>query len=192
MQPLVFSFISKSLLSGSSSLKNPAIYQKFHLSAINMALKVGDSIPDANLDENTPQTKVNIANEIKGKKVIIFAVPGAFTPGCSNSHLPSFLEKEQEFKTQKGINEIICVAVNDAFVHSAWGEHQKATGKIRFLADPNLEFTKKIGMERDIPPLGGLRSKRYAMVVEDGKVTQLNVEADGTGLQCSLAQHLKL
>lgn len=91
-----------------------------------------------------------------------------------------------------GIGEIVCVSVNDPFVLSAWGKEHNATGKIRMLADPAAAFTKKVDLAVDLPPLGGLRSKRYSMVVENGVVKQLNVEPDGTGLSCSLADKLKV
>lgn len=191
MQSIAFR-LSSSLLRGSRlPFKAPLLVSQFHLSAITMAVKVGDSLPEALLHEHTPQTKVNLLEEIKDKKVLIFAVPGAFTPGCSVTHLPGYLEREKELKS-KGIDEIFCLAVNDAFVMDAWCEKNQAEGKIRFLADPNAEFTKKLGLETEIPVLGGFRSKRYAMVVDHGKITQLNIEPDGTGLTCSLAEHIKI
>lgn len=182
---------SNVLRGSNSAFKAPLCANRFHLSATNMSVKVGDTLPDALLHENTPQTKIQIADAIKGKKVIIFGVPGAFTPGCSVTHLPGYLAKEKDLKA-KGIHEIFCIAVNDAFVMEAWCRKNNAEGKIRFLADPNLEFTKKLGVEHEIPVLGGWRSKRYSMVVDDGKITQLNIEPDGTGLTCSLVDELKL
>uniref|UniRef100_A0A8D8LFH5 Peroxiredoxin-5 n=2 Tax=Cacopsylla melanoneura TaxID=428564 RepID=A0A8D8LFH5_9HEMI len=190
MQSVTFR-LATALKISSVPFRTPVKFNTFHLSAVNMAVKVGDSLPSAELHEDTPQTKINIAEEVKGKKVIIFGVPGAFTPGCSATHLPGYLEKAAELK-KKGISEIFCVAVNDAFVMKAWGDHNKAEGKVRFLADPNLEFAKKLGVEHEIPVLGGWRSKRYSMVVDDGKITQLNIEPDGTGLSCSLAEGLKI
>lgn len=124
------------------------------------------------------------------KKIIVFAVPGAFTPGCSKTHVPGFVQKADELK-KSGIAEIVCVSVNDPFVMSAWGKDQNASGKVRMLADPAAAFTKAANLSIDLPPLGGVRSKRYSMVVENGVVKSLNVEPDGTGLSCSLADKIK-
>ncbi|XP_068205737.1 peroxiredoxin-5, mitochondrial [Palaemon carinicauda] len=154
-----------------------------------MSIKVGDEIPSVDLYEETPANTVNLRDVSAGRKVLVFAVPGAFTPGCSKTHLPGYIKQAEELKS-KGINEIICVAVNDPFVMNAWGENNKVSNKIRMLADTNAEFTKAIGLEQELAVLGGLRSKRYSMVVEDGKVTQLNVEPDGKGLTCSLAENM--
>nr|AGJ03548.1 peroxiredoxin-5 [Palaemon carinicauda] len=154
-----------------------------------MSIKVGDEIPSVDLYEETPANTVNLRDVSAGRKVLVFAVPGAFTPGCSKTHLPGYIKQAEEPKS-KGINEIICVAVNDPFVMNAWGENNKVSNKIRMLADTNAEFTKAIGLEQELAVLGGLRSKRYSMVVEDGKVTQLNVEPDGKGLTCSLAENM--
>lgn len=124
------------------------------------------------------------------KKIIVFAVPGAFTPGCSKTHVPGYVQKADELK-KSGIAEIVCVSVNDPFVMSAWGKDQNAGGKVRMLADPAAAFTKAVNLSIDLPPLGGVRSKRYSMVVENGVVKSLNVEPDGTGLSCSLADKIK-
>lgn len=155
-----------------------------------MPVQVGDKIPDVDLYENTPANKVNLAELSAGKRVILFGVPGAFTPGCSKTHLPGYLADEERFK-QQGIAEIFCVSVNDPFVMAAWGEAHKVTGKIRMLADTTGAFTKQLGLEQDLPPLGGLRSKRFSMVIDDTFITALNVEPDGTGLSCSLAKNIK-
>lgn len=141
--------------------------------------------------EDSPANKVNIAELSKGKKVVLFAVPGAFTPGCSKTHLPGYVQKADELKGS-GVSEIVCVSVNDPFVMSAWAKDQQAAGKVRMLADATGAFTKAVDLGLELPPLGGFRSKRYSMVIEDSKVTALNVEADGTGLSCSLADKLKL
>jgi len=154
-------------------------------------IKEGDSVPSVDLYEDSPANKVNLADLCAGKKVIIFAVPGAYTPGCSKTHLPGYVEKAADLKAN-GIGEIVCVSVNDPFVLSAWGKEHNATGKIRMLADPAAAFTKKVELGVDLPPLGGLRSKRYSMVVENGVVKKLNVEPDGTGLSCSLADKLNV
>jgi len=154
-------------------------------------IKEGDKIPSFDLFEDSPANKVNIAELCAGKKVVIFAVPGAFTPGCSKTHLPGYLEQSDALKT-KGVSEIICISVNDPFVMSAWGKQNDAGGKIRMLADPVAAFTKQIDLAVDLPPLGGLRSKRYSMVVDNGIIKQLNVEPDNTGLSCSLANKLNV
>ncbi len=154
-----------------------------------MTIQIGDSLPSAALNESSPGTTVDPAEEFASGRVIIFAVPGAFTPGCSNTHLPGYINDFDAIKA-KGIDQIACVAVNDAFVMNAWGEAHGATGKIRMLADPQAEFTKALGLDVDAAALGGVRSKRYAMVLEDGKVTQLEVEPGGFGLTCSLSESI--
>lgn len=151
-----------------------------------MSLKVGDSLPSVDLYEGTPGGKVNIVDLFGEKKGIIFAVPGAFTPGCSKTHLPGYISEWDEIKN-KGVEVVACVSVNDPFVMAAWGTQHGADGKIRMLADTNAEFTKAIGMSLNLPPLGGIRSKRYALLVNGGKVVAINEEPDGTGLTCSLA-----
>ena len=154
-----------------------------------MAIKSGDALPmDLKLKEmgaKGPQD-VSVADVFKGKKVVLFAVPGAFTPTCSLKHLPGFVEKAEEIR-KKGVDEIACLSVNDAFVMGAWGEQQKATGKVRMLADGNGDFTKAIGLQLDGSGFGmGSRSQRYAMIVDDGKVKELLVEK-GPGLDVSSA-----
>lgn len=154
-----------------------------------MSIQKGDSLPHATLHEGSPANKLDPA-EIFGKgRHVIFAVPGAFTPGCSKTHLPGYVADRAAFAA-KGIDSVNCIGVNDAFVMAAWGEAGGATGKIRMLADPSAEFTKAVGLDVFSANLGGTRSKRYAMVVEDGKVTHLDVEPDGFGLTCSLAPSL--
>ncbi|KAL1139799.1 hypothetical protein AAG570_006776 [Ranatra chinensis] len=156
-----------------------------------MPIQVGDQIPDVDLFENTPATKVNMKTLCTGKKVVLFAVPGAFTPGCSKTHLPGYVKDADSIKG-KGVSEIVCVAVNDPFVMSAWGRDQKTDGKVRMLADPSAAFTKALELQTDLPPLGGVRSKRYSMLIDNGIVKELNVEPDGTGLSCSLSTNLKV
>nr|AFZ78682.1 peroxiredoxin-like protein [Coptotermes formosanus] len=163
----------------------------FSTSLSRMVLQVGDKLPSVELCENTPTNKVNISDLTKGKKVVIFAVPGAFTPGCSKTHLPGYVGKADELK-QKGVHEIVCISVNDPFVMEAWGKKHEVEGKIRMLADPSAAFTKAVDLTTDLPPLGGIQSKRYSMVVEDGIVKSVNVEPDGTGLTCSLAEKINL
>ena len=144
-----------------------------------MSIEVGQSIPAGELHEGTPGTKHDPAALFASGKHVLFAVPGAFTPGCSKTHLPGYVEAADALRA-KGVASINCLGVNDAFVMGAWGEAHGAAGKVRMLADPAGAFTKA-------PVLGGLRSKRYAMVIVDGKVTDLQVEPDGFGLSCSLA-----
>lgn len=105
--------------------------------------------------------------------------------------MPGYVQKAGDLKSS-GVSEIVCVSVNDPFVLSAWGKEHNVAGKVRMLADPSAAFTKLVDLAVDLPPLGGLRSKRYSMIVEDGVVKQLNVEPDGTGLSCSLADKLKV
>ncbi|XP_014236986.1 peroxiredoxin-5, mitochondrial [Trichogramma pretiosum] len=155
-----------------------------------MVIAVGDKLPAVDLFEDTPANKVNLAQLSAGKKILIFAVPGAFTPGCSKTHLPGYVERANELKS-KGYNEIFCIGVNDPFVMAAWGKDHNAEGKVRMLADPSAAFTDACDLSVDLAVLGGKRSKRYSMVVEDGTVTELNVEPDNTGLSCSLADKIK-
>ncbi|WP_158965285.1 peroxiredoxin [Chachezhania sediminis] len=144
-----------------------------------MTITTGDTLPEATLiafGEGGPEP-VSITERTKGRKVVIFAVPGAFTPTCSVAHVPSFIRTKDQFDA-KGVDEIICVSVNDPFVMKAWGESTGATeAGITMLADPLSTFTKAIGLDFDAPPAGLMgRSKRYAMLVDDGKVTVLNLE----------------
>ncbi|XP_014214768.1 peroxiredoxin-5, mitochondrial [Copidosoma floridanum] len=165
-------------------------HRSFHATSSNMVISVGDKLPSVDLYEDTPTNKVNLAELSADKKIIIFAVPGAFTPGCSKTHLPGYVQKADELKC-KGYNDIVCVSINDPFVMSAWGKDQNAEGKVRMLADPTGAFTDAVDLAVDLPVLGGKRSKRYSMIVENGKVTELNVEPDNTGLSCSLADKIK-
>ncbi|XP_019868775.1 peroxiredoxin-5, mitochondrial [Aethina tumida] len=153
--------------------------------------KIGDAIPNVDLFEDVPTNKVNLAELSKNKKIIVFAVPGAFTPGCSKTHLPGYVEKADELKAQ-GISEIVCVSVNDPFVMAAWAKDQNTTGKVRLLADPQAQLAKALNLTVDIAPLGGVRSKRYSLVAENGIIKSLQVEPDGTGLSCSLADKIKV
>ncbi|HYD46725.1 MAG TPA: peroxiredoxin, partial [Terriglobales bacterium] len=129
---------------------------------------------------------VALGDLVQGKRVVLFAVPGAFTPTCSMKHLPGFVEKAGELRS-KGVDEILCVSVNDAFVMGAWGQANNAGGKVRMLADGNGELTKAVGLELDASGFGmGQRSQRYAMVINDGKVEKLFLEP-GPGLSVSSA-----
>jgi peroxiredoxin len=155
-----------------------------------MAIKVGDALPaDIKLKEmgDAGPKDISLGELTKGKRVVLFAVPGAFTPTCSMKHLPGFVEQAAAIRA-KGVDEIACVSVNDAFVMGAWGKDQKAGGKVRMLADGNGELTKALGLEMDASGFGmGVRSKRYAMIVKDGKVEELLVEP-GPGLSASSAE----
>ena len=146
-----------------------------------MALNNGDKLPQATLMTMKGEAPGPISTDevFKGKKVVLFSVPGAFTPTCSKKHLPGYLEKYDEFK-QKGVDTIACLAVNDAFVMDAWSKAQGADGKVLMLSDGNGEFTKKLGLEMDASKYGmGTRGKRFSAIVEDGVVKELNVEAPG-------------
>src|SRR5262245_50155193 len=154
-----------------------------------MAIKAGDKLPtDIKLKEMDGGPKdVTTGDIFKGRKVVLFAVPGAFTPTCSMKHLPGFVEQASAIKA-KGVDEIVCVSVNDAFVMGAWGDASHAKGKVRMLADGNGEFTKALGLSLDASGFGmGQRSQRYAMIVKDGRVEQLLVEP-GPGLKASSAE----
>jgi len=154
-----------------------------------MTIKVGDQIPSMKLMMGTPEgPKETSTDEIfKGKKVVLFAVPGAFTPTCSAKHLPSFVLNADAIKA-KGVDTIACIAVNDVFVMSAWGKDQSCDGKVVMLADGSAAFTKAIGLELDLIGRGmGTRSQRYALIAEDGKVKHLAVEAPG-GFEVSKAE----
>ena len=144
-----------------------------------MAISVGDSLPEVTLVKIGAEgpEPVALADKLKGRKVALFAVPGAFTPTCHSAHVPSFIRTKEQF-IAKGVDEIICVSVNDPFVMKAWGETTGAAAAgITMLADAESTFTSGIGMNFDAPPVGLMaRSKRYAMMVEDGKVTVLQAE----------------
>jgi peroxiredoxin len=152
-----------------------------------MAIKVGDRLPDGKLTESIefdaacplPPKDVIVADAAKGKKIAIFGVPGAYTPTCSAKHVPSYLANLDKLKA-KGVNEVWCVAVNDGFVMAAWGKDEKGIGKIRFLGDGSGTWTKALGLELDLMARGmGTRMQRFSMLVDNGVVKQLNVEAPG-------------
>lgn len=153
-----------------------------------MTIKVGDRVPDGTLTEFF-ETEANgcslgpnafqVADLVKGKTIALFAVPGAFTPTCSAKHLPGYVEQAAALKA-KGVDEIWCVSVNDAFVMGAWGREQHTEGKIRMLADGAAHWTRALGLELDLDARGmGIRSQRYSALLKDGVVTQLNIEAPG-------------
>ena len=144
-----------------------------------MTIQVGDRIPQATLNYLKDGVQaINTDELFAGKKVVLFAVPGAFTPTCSAKHLPGYVDKLDEFG-KRGI-EVACLSVNDAFVMGAWAKHQNVPESVHMLADGNGTFTKALGLELDATPFGmGLRSKRFALYVEDGVVKQIHVEAPG-------------
>lgn len=158
-----------------------------------MAISTGDKLPSATLavmGASGPDT-VNLDEKLKGRKVVIFGLPGAYTGTCSTAHVPSFIRTKDGFAA-KGVDEIICISVNDPFVMDAWGKDTGATeAGLTFLGDPMSEFTKAIGMDFTAPPAGLVdRSKRYSMLVEDGVVTQLNEEASPGECEISAGETL--
>lgn len=146
-----------------------------------MTIKVGDKMPSVTLKHMTAEGVQNISTDelCAGKKVVIFALPGAFTPTCSAKHLPGFIQNAAALR-DKGTDTIACLSVNDAFVMDAWGKDQGAGGDVLMLADGNADLTRALGLEMDGSGFGmGIRSQRYAMVIDDGEITTLNVEEPG-------------
>jgi glutaredoxin/glutathione-dependent peroxiredoxin len=153
-----------------------------------MTIKVGDVLPEATLTEffdvegngcSLGPNAFKVSDLVKGKTIAIFGLPGAFTPTCSAKHVPGYVEHLDALKA-KGVDEVWCISVNDAFVMGAWGREQKAVGKVRMMADGSADFTKKVGLELDLTARGmGLRSDRYSMLVKDGVVKSVNREAPG-------------
>jgi len=154
-----------------------------------MTIKAGDKLPDGKLMESLefdsttqcamPPKEVAVADAVKGKKIAIFGLPGAYTPTCSAKHVPSYLSNRDKL-TAKGVNEIWCVATNDAFVMAHWGKDQKAIGKIRFLADGSGVWAKALGLELDLTARGmGVRMNRFSLLVDNGVVKNVNLEGPG-------------
>ena len=151
-------------------------------------IKVGDAVPDERLFEFIEEATEACAigpnafsarERLAGKRVVIFGLPGAFTPTCSGKHVPGYVEAAAEFAAA-GIDELWCVSVNDAFVMSAWGRELGTAGKVKMISDGNGRFTEALGLSQDLTARGmGIRSQRYAMMIDDGVVTTLNVEAPG-------------
>jgi peroxiredoxin len=150
-------------------------------------IKPGDVLPDATLYETTEfgeacplsPKPVQVAPSVANKKIVIFGLPGAYTPTCSAQHLPGYVNHLAELKA-RGVDEVWCLSVNDAFVMAAWGQDNDAIGKVRMLGDGNGDFVKKLGLDVDLTRSGmGLRSQRFALVVENGVVKQVNVEKPG-------------
>src|SRR5262245_4170503 len=157
---------------------HPSIHPR-HVGVTSMAIKVGDKLPETTfmtMGADGAPKPITTAEAFGGKKVALFAVPGAFTPTCTKQHLPGFVANDMALKN-KGLAAIYCTAVNDIFVLTAWGKEGGATGKITMLADGSADFAKKVGLDIDLSARGlGTRSKRYSMVIDDGVVTVLNVE----------------
>ena len=153
-----------------------------------MTIQPGQALPQGQLSEFIETetegcalgpNNFSLPEVTRGKKIVIFGVPGAFTPTCSAKHLPGFIEQASAFKA-KGVDEIWCLAVNDPFVMGAWGRDQKAGGKVRMMADGSADYTRKLGLELDLTARGlGMRCQRFAMIVDDGVVKHLAVEAPG-------------
>ena len=148
-------------------------------------IKIGDQIPDATLYESTEfgeacplnPKAVSVAEATRGKRIVIFGLPGAYTPTCSAKHVPGYVEKHDALKA-KNVDEIWCVSVNDGYVMAEWGRQQQALGKIRFLGDGGGEFAKALGLDTEIPGMG-LRMQRFSLLAEDGVVKRVNVEEKG-------------
>ena len=151
-------------------------------------IQVGEQLPDVTLQEFSevegngcsigPNT-FKVQDQVKGKKIAIFGLPGAFTPTCSAKHVPSYLQNLDKLKS-KGVDEVWCFAVNDPFVMGAWARDQKASGRIRFMGDGSAAYTRKLGLDLDLNARGlGTRCQRFSMIVDDGVVKSLNVEAPG-------------
>ena len=149
----------------------------------------GQTLPAGKLMESTefdasngcpmPPKEVDVAEAVKGKKIVIFGLPGAFTPTCSAKHVPGYVAQHDALKA-KGVSEVWCLATNDAFVMAAWGRDQKAGGKVRMMADGSVNFTKALGLELDLTARGmGVRTNRFAMIVDNGVVKHIAVEAAG-------------
>ena len=166
-----------------------------------MTIKVGEKLPDGKLQEfievetagcSLGPNTFDVADLVKGKKIVIFGLPGAYTPTCSAKHVPGYVQQYDALKN-KGIDEIWCVSVNDAFVMGAWGRDQHSTGKVRMMADGSADYTKKLGLELDLTARGmGVRSQRFSMLVDNGVVKSLNIEAPGkfevSGAEAMLAK----
>ena len=150
-------------------------------------IKIGDRVPDATLYESTEfgeacpvsPAKVQVAAAVKGKRIVVFGLPGAYTPTCSAKHVPGYVAHYDQLKAKK-VDEIWCVSVNDGYVMAEWGRAEKALGKIRMLGDGSAEWTKKLGLDVDLGDAGmGVRMKRFSMFLDDGVVKSLNIEDKG-------------
>lgn len=156
-----------------------------------MTIEVGDRVPQAKLKTMSADGPRDVQTDelFRGKKTALFAVPGAFTPTCSARHLPGFVEQADALKA-KGVDQIVCIAVNDVFVMDAWGKANKAEGKVMMLSDGNGDFAKALGLSVDLSNYGmGLRANRFSMLIDDGVVKQINVEQPGA-FEVSSADYL--
>ncbi|KAF4682529.1 Peroxiredoxin-5, mitochondrial [Perkinsus olseni] len=155
-----------------------------------MVIAVGSPLPNTEVLETSPDDKKTLADVFGKKTGVLFGVPGAFTPTCTQTHLPSYLQQYDELKA-KGVEVIACLAVNDSFVMQAWGKATGAEGKIRMLADIKADTAKALGVDFDVTPvLGNVRSKRFAAVIKDGKIAAIEVEPDNVGASCTLAKDI--
>ncbi|RZC76800.1 hypothetical protein C5167_000931 [Papaver somniferum] len=185
----------KSTFSFSSSSNKPQS-QRFSTSSIKATISTGDKLPESTLSyfDSAGELQTTTVSELtKGKKAVLFAVPGAFTPTCSQKHLPGFVEKSSELKS-KGVDTIACISVNDAFVMKAWKEDLKIGDEVLLLSDGNGDFTRALGVEMDLSdkPIGlGVRSRRYALLADDGVVKVLNLEEGGAFENSSAEDMLK-
>ena len=153
-----------------------------------MAIKVGDRLPEGTLSEyievegngcTVGPNEFKVSDLTKGRKVVIFGLPGAFTPTCSAKHVPSYVQNRDALKS-KGVDDVLCMSVNDAFVMGAWARDQHSGGKVRMMGDGSAKYTKALGLELDLDGRGmGMRCQRFSMLVDDGVVKALNVEAPG-------------
>ena len=146
-----------------------------------MTIKVGDKMPEGSFMTMTAEGPKPMSTDdlFKGKKVVLFGLPGAFTPTCSAKHVPGYVNNFDALKA-KGVDAIACMSVNDAFVMGAWGKEQKADGKVHMLADGSADYTRKLGLELDLTPRGmGMRCQRFSILVDNGVVKQINVEEGG-------------
>jgi peroxiredoxin len=150
-----------------------------------MVIKVGDKLPDATVTETTEfgeacpvgPAKLSVAELAKGKRVVVFGLPGAYTPTCSAKHLPGYVQSLEALRA-KGVDEVWCVSVNDGFVMAAWGREHGAIGRVRMLGDGGAELTRKLGLDTEIPGMG-TRSRRFSMLVDDGVIQKVNLEEPG-------------
>lgn len=153
-------------------------------------VKAGDKVPSATFFEKDLNTKVSSDDVFKGKKVVVFGIPGAFTPTCTKKHVPGYVNNIEQFHS-KGVDEVVCLAVNDPYVMDAFCDKYGCTGKVRGLTDVKGEFVKKLGLDIDMTEkLGGVRSQRFAMFVDDGVIKEVLTEDDGTSLSNSSAENM--
>lgn len=177
--------VRKLIYHGSQRSLLPLPFQlQFYRQKYIYSIKYGSSLPSVEVFVDSPSNPINVRDIFKDKKGVLFSVLGAFTPGCSQSHIPEYLENYDKFKAE-GYEVIACVAVNDPYVMSAWGKDLQTEGKIMMLADTNAELTKAMRMELDCRHImGTIRSKRYSVVIHDNVVKGFNGEPDHSGLAC--------